>query len=230
LFLFCVTSPSANPELASIPPKGVSIMKNLKVLCLVSIVAVGLAGLLFKSHSPTRGQTSANPATASPTVGTKQSPHPSQAPEHVIYRQFFRHVRALKQRAAEMDTHGKNAQALREHYKKNIGLKDKDADLLDQIADECERETAKIDAKAQKIIDAVRRRFPDGRIASPDELPPPPPELKKLQLKRDMMVMRARHRLVTEVGAEGFQQIDQFIKVNFAPDVQPVAARSRRSR
>jgi hypothetical protein len=101
--------------------------------------------------------------------------------------------------------------------------------LLDEIAQECERETAKVDAKAQKIIDAVRRRFPDGRIAAPDELPPPPPELKKLQLKRDLIVMRARHRLVTELGTDGFQQIDRFIKVNFAPDVQPVAGRKRLS-
>ncbi len=148
----------------------------------------------------------------------------------MIYRQFFHHLVALKQRAAEVEGQGKSGKALREHYKKKIGLKDKDADLLDQIAQECDRETAKVDAQAQKLIDATRRRFPKGKLASIEELPPPPPELKKLQLKRDMIVMRARHRLVTELEGQGFQQIDEFIKLNFARDVQPAAVQPKQSR
>lgn len=126
-----------------------------------------------------------------------------------------------------MEAHGKNGKAFRAHYKDKIGLKDKEADLLDEIAAECERETAKVDAKAQRIIEATRRRFPNGQVASIEQLPPPPPELKKLQRQRDMMVMGARHRLVTELGAYGFQQIDDFIKLNFARDVQPVAVRPK---
>jgi hypothetical protein len=136
---------------------------------------------------------------------------------------------ALKERATEAESHGRSGKALREHYKTNVGLKDKDADLLDQIAEECERETAKVDAKAQKLIDNVRRQFPNGELASVDQLPPPPPELKKLQFKRDMIVMRARHRLVTELGAATFQQIDEYIKINFARDVQPVTPSPRQT-
>jgi len=199
-------------------------MKNAKTLTVVCLLALVIGGLGLKTFSPTRGETIAQqrPArnTVPTTTGTKQSPNPSQAPEHVIYRQFFHHLVALKQRAAEVEGQGKSGKALREHYKKKIGLKDKDADLLDQIAQECDRETAKVDAQAQKLIDATRRRFPKGKLASIEELPPPPPELKKLQLKRVMIVMRARHRLVTELEGQGFQQIDEFIKLNFARDVQ----------
>jgi hypothetical protein len=204
-------------------------MKNKKAFALLCVMVIMLGGLAFRSLTTTRGQTVAKqkqPDRTTPipaTGGTKQSPHPSQAPEHVIYREFFHHFVALKQRAAEEEGKGKSGKALREHYKKQIGLKDKDADLLDQIADECERETAKVDAKAQKIIDAARKKIPNGKVPSSDELPPPPPELKKLQLKRDMIVMRARHRLVTEMGVEGFQQIDDFLKLNFAKNVQPAA-------
>jgi hypothetical protein len=199
-------------------------MKKIKILAVFCVVALGVGGLAFKSSSPTRGQTPAakqSPATA--TIGTKQSPSPSQAPEHVVYRQFFRHLVALKERAAEMETHGNSGKALRAHYKDKIGLKDKEADLLDEIASECERETAKLDAKAQRIIDAARKRFPNGKVPSVEQLPASPPELRKLQRQRDMIVMRARHRLVTELGAYGFQQIDDFIKLNFARDVQPAA-------
>lgn len=205
-------------------------MKNKKTLAIVCLIAIGLGVAAFNSFWPNGSRTVARQRSTTPTSsgGTKESPHPSQAPEHVIYRQFFRHVVALKQRAADNESHGKNGKALRDHYKTKIGLKDKDAELLDQIAEECERETAKIDAKAQKIIDGVRRQFPNGNVPSTEQLPAPPPELKKLQLKRDMIVMRARHRLVTQLGSDGFRQIDGFIKINFAPEVQPVAA-SRQS-
>lgn len=204
-------------------------MKNKKTLAVVSLILITLGVSLFRGLSPTASQTVARAQSrvTTTTVGTKDAPHPSQAPEHIIYRQFFRHLVALKERAKELEPHGKSGKTLREHYKTKIGLKDKDADLLDQIAEECERETAKVDEKAQKIIDGVRRRFPNGQVESAEQLPPPPPELKKLQLKRDMIVMRARHRLVTELGARTFQQIDDYIKVNFAPDVRPVAAAPR---
>jgi hypothetical protein len=200
-------------------------MKNKKTFALLCFIALVLTGLAFKTFSPAGGRTVAHPrsATTAAPPGTKQSPNPSQAREHVVYRQFFRHLVALKDRGTEMESHGKSGKAFRQHYKTKIGLKDKDADLLDQIAEECERETAKVDAQAQKIIDAVRRKFPKGKVASAEQLPPPPPELKKLQLKRDMIVMRARHRLVTELGDQGFQQIDDFIKLNFARDVQRTA-------
>jgi hypothetical protein len=128
-----------------------------------------------------------------------------------------------------MESQGRNAKALREHYKDKIGLKDKEAVLLDEIAFESEREVEKIDKKAQKIIDALRNRYPNGLLATGEQLPPPPPELKKLQRQRDMIVMSARHRLVTELGAYGFQQIDDFIKLNFARDVQPTAARPKQA-
>lgn len=208
-------------------------MKNAKTFTLICLFALVVGGIGWKSLSPTLGKTVAQQRpshnTVLTTTGTRQSPNPSQAPEHVVYRQFFHHLVALRQRAAEIESKGKSGKALREHYKTKIGLKDKDADLLDQIAEECDRETAKVDAKAQKIIDRIRRQFPNGKLASPEELPPPPPELKDLQLKRDMIVMRARHRLVTELGAQGFQQIDEFIKLNFARDVQPAAVHPKQS-
>src|SRR5829696_1074754 len=182
-------------------------MKKTKTSAPLCVIALIVAGLVLNSHYPTRWRATAQESTTTNTIGTKQSPSPSQAPEHIVYRQFFRHLVALKQRAAETESQGKNGKAFRTYYKDKIGLKDKEASLLDEIATECERETAKVDAKAQRIIEAARARFPNGQIASSDQIPPPPPELKKLQRQRDMIVMRARHRLVTNLGAYGFQQI-----------------------
>src|SRR5438094_2729325 len=152
-------------------------MKNRKTLVLLCLIVISLTLFGLRTFSLTSSQSAARTRSTSTTTsaGTKESPHPSEAPEHIIYRQFFRHLVALKQRAAEIEGHGKSGKALREHYKTKVGLKDKDADLLDQIADECERETAKVDAQAQKIIDNARRRSPKGELVSAEQLPPPPP-------------------------------------------------------
>ena len=201
-------------------------MKKTKTSALLCVVALIVAGLALNNQLPIRGQATAQQSTTTNTVGTKQSPSPGQAREHIVYRQFFRHVVALKKRAAEMESQGKKGKALRTHYKDKIGLKDKEANLVDEIAAECERETAKVDEKAQRIIELARARVPNGQVSS-DQIPPPPPELKKLQRQRDMIVMRARHRLASELGAYEFQHVDDFIKLNFARDVQPAAVRPK---
>lgn len=85
----------------------------------------------------------------------------------------------------------------------------------------------KVDKKAQKIIDAARNKFPNGLVPAGQQLPPPPSELKTLQRQRDMIVMRGRHRLVTELGSYGFQQVDDFIKLKFTKDLNPAALRPK---
>lgn len=208
-------------------------MKRTKTSALLCIVALIVAGLALNNHLPIRGQATARQSTTKPTtntIGTKQSPSPSQAREHIVYRQFFRHVVGLKKQAAEMETQGKKGKAFRTHYKDKIGLKDREASLVDEIAAECERETGKVDEKAQRIIELTRARVSNGKVVSSDQIPPPPPELKQLQRQRDMIVMRARHRLITELGAYGFQQVDDFVKLKFARDVQPAAVRPKQLR
>lgn len=196
-----------------------------KALVLICAVALAVSAFTFNRQPSTQGQTASRQQSTANMIGTRQSPSPSQAPDHVVYRQFFRHLVALKERASEMEAQGRNGKALREHYKDKIGLRDKDADLLDKIAWESEREVEKIDKKAQKIIDDLRKKYPDGQVPAGAQLPPPPPELKTLQRQRDMAVMRARHRLMTELGEYGFQQIDDFLKLNFTKDLKPAALR-----
>lgn len=200
-----------------------------KALILICAVALAASAFTLNRHPSTLGRTASSRQSATDVVGTKKSPSPSQAPDHVVYRQFFRHLVALKERASQMESASRNGKALRDHYKNKIGLKDKDADLLDEIASESEREVQKIDRKAQKIIGGLRNKYPNGRVPEGEQLPPPPPELKTLQRQRDMAVMRGRHRLMTELGEYGFQQVDDFIKLRFAPDLRPAALRPKQA-
>lgn len=195
---------------------------NKKSVSLVLCVVVISAGTFAFS-----GNTPANlpkpTKQQSPTIttpATAQIPRSASAPEHVVYRQLFRHLVALKERAREIERQGKDGRALRSHYKDKAGLNDEQARILDGIAADCEREVAQMDAKAQKIIDAFKARFPGGKVPV-GEKPPPPPELHRMQQGRNMIIMHARERLRTALGAQGFQQLDDFVKLNVAPKVKP---------
>lgn len=197
-----------------------------KVLTLLCVAALSAGALAFNLNPPTRGQAQTDqqspPAT---TVGTEESPRPSRAPEHVIYRQFFRHLMALKERADEVEAQGRSGKALRSHYKDKVKLSDRQSRLLDEIAADCDREVAEMDARAKRIIDDAHARFPNGVVPAGQRVPPPPPELKQMQRQRDSAVMRARHKLRAALGEEGFRQVDDFLKLNFAPNVQPAQLR-----
>lgn len=155
--------------------------------------------------------------------GSRQDPLPANAPEHVVYRQFFRHLIALKKQAKDNELKTKKLSKLRAHYKDKIGLKNDKAHILDNIAEEYVKEMAQTDAKAKKIIDEAHSRFPDGKIPRGQQLPPPPKELEKLQRDRDMSVLKARQKLKNKLGDYDFQLIDDYIKINFARQIKPTA-------
>lgn len=205
-------------------------MRKKKILAFLCVAAVCTAALTFNNASPSRGQApaaiQAQPAAA---LGTKESPSPSNAPEHVIYGQFFRHAKAIRERAKEVERQGRSGKALRSHYKEKIGLKDEHSRVLDKITDEYEAEVGRLDAQAKKLIDAAHARFPNGVVPPGATLPPPPPELKTLQRERDMTAMKARHKLRAVLGEHGFRQIDDYIKLNFARGVRPAQPVARQA-
>ena len=194
-------------------------MKNLIVISLLIVIGVSTVGFALTTWQSTTK--SDKPESQYHESEAAQSPLPARAPEHIVYRQFFRHLLALKERATELERQGKNGNGLRSHYKDKIKLKDKDARALDQIASDCEREIAQIDARAKAIIQSARARFPNGKLPPGQQLPPPPPELKRMQLQRNVLIMQARERLRTAIGRDEFQKINDYIKLNFAPNVQP---------
>lgn len=199
--------------------------KAISVLCIVLALCATIAFTSFPLANNTATANKDVPAGA--PLGTRESPNPASAPEHVIYRQFFRHIAALKSRAKEVEREGRSGKKLRAHYKDKMGLSDQHARLLDQIAADTEREVAVLDAKAKKIIDELYARYPKGVVPSGEQLPPPPAELQKLQRERDYSTLRARHRLQTMLGEHGFRQADEFLKLNFAPNVRPATLKPR---
>jgi hypothetical protein len=195
-----------------------------KILVVFCVIAVFSGIFALMSNKPVVGQPPVNDnSQPGGERGSRQDPLPANAPEHIVYGQFFRHLISLKDQAKKNELKSKKKSKLRTHYKDKIGLKDDKAEILDNIAAESVREMAQTDEKAKKIIDEAYSLFPDGKIPQGQQLPPPPKELKKLQHDRDMSILKARQKLRKKLGDYDFQLIDDYIKINFARQIKSSA-------
>jgi type IV secretory pathway VirB10-like protein len=139
-------------------------------------------------------------------------PKDQSVPEYVVYGQMFRHIKELKKKADEEDRQGKDGAHFRTLYKRAAKLEDHQAATLDQLADEVDREVEKLNRRAKKIIDEIRGRHPEGKLAQGELPPEPPAELKMLSDERRNLILHARERLRASFGEEAFQQFDGFVQ------------------
>jgi len=138
-----------------------------------------------------------------------------------VYWQFFRHLLALRDRASALERAGGIGAGLRSYYKDKAKLTDQQALALDQIASTCAQEVAVLDAQAKVIIDAFRTKVLAKNSLTGGTLPPLPPELRRMQQQRNMIIMRYRELLRTTLGQQGFKQLDDFIKIDAERNARP---------
>ncbi len=199
-------------------------MSKKRMFAALTFTAMSVGIFAIMTHPTTNGQTSAENQPSS-TAGTLESPRPGRAPEHVVYRLFFHHLIALKDRAAEIERVGGNGSGLRAYYKNKANLNTEQGLALDQIAADCERDVAELDAKAKAIITAFRARALAKNSVTGATLPALPTELKTMQQQRDTIILRARQKLRTALGEEAFRQLDDFIKVDAERNARPAELR-----
>ena len=180
------------------------------------LVLLALTGSVFALTQ--QSQPAVTPQ-AAPQNGRQAKEAGKRIPEHVAYRQLFRHVVFLKQRAQEVERRGEDARSLRAFYQQRAGIDDRQAALLERIAAESEREVAQQDARARAVIDDFRADFPGGQIPQGQRLPPPPAELKALQEERNNLILRARERLRAALGEQEFARFDDYVQNSVAPGV-----------
>jgi len=122
------------------------------LLCLAA-VAAGI-GIFFSVRTQGRGASA-----ATSTLTTQQA---KSLPEHVPYMFLFEHHSFNLRKASELERQGKDATFLRSMFKSQVGMSDAESAIFDQVAQDCERELAQQDAKAQVILLAFKAKFPGG--------------------------------------------------------------------
>jgi hypothetical protein len=138
---------------------------------------------------------------------------------------LFHHLVFLKQKADEIERQGKGKSALLSRFQEDAKLTPAQFQQLYLIAADCEQKVAEQDTKAKAIIDAMRARYPDGKIPEGETPPPVPPELLAMQQERDAIVLRARGQLQQALGVKAFASFDTFVQSRVAADVKPALPR-----
>jgi len=147
-----------------------------------------------------------------------------RVPQEVVYGILFRQITAMKRAAVRLERQGRNGSSLRNHVKKEARLKDEQARAVDRIALETEQEIAHTDKQATKIINAIRVRYPKGRLNDGESLPLPPPELHTLNEQRKNIILQARERLRAALGEAEFKRFDDFTKEKTARKIKKLGA------
>lgn len=161
-------------------------------------------------------------AKASPPHGSASLQGSAEIPEHVMYGLLFREIEAFKKKAGEIERQGQDARVLRQHHKDKEQLDDYKLSVLEQVAADSQREIAKLDKKAQAIIDAERARHAFGRLRRGEALPPPPKELTKLEQQRTEVILRARDQIRGAFGEVEFERFSDRLKKDAADRIKPL--------
>jgi hypothetical protein len=213
--------------------------RTIIILCLLAVASTSVA---FSSSAhwktnPFASGSSAEarmPASLKPTSNNStmqfqpgqpnntSAPQNTQIPEFVIYRQMFRHIAFLKDKADEKEHRGEDGSSLRFYYKRQAQLDDRKAQALDQIASECNAAVEKLDKKAKKITDDFRAQHPGGKLAQGELPPAPPAELKSLWEARTNTILQAKEHLKVAFGEQDFQRFQDYLKRGITPNIKPV--------
>src|SRR5260370_33590454 len=147
-----------------------------------------------------------------PQNNKASNPQASVVPEFVPYMLLFDHHNYNLQKAAELEQQGKDGTRFRLMLKQRAGLSDDQALIFDRVTSDCEQELALQDAKASVVIADFRARFPAGKLPEGVTLPPPPPELTKMQEERNAIILRSRDRLQAAFREQDFTRFDSLVQ------------------
>lgn len=168
----------------------------------------------------------------SPTPVEKFYSTTRQMPDEVMYFVLFHEIKALKERDAEFHAKGENTNFRETYYKSTLGLSPDKFAKIDSVYADYFTRLAPVDARAKKIIDEYRAKYPKGELKSVEaktirdpgfEKPGPvPPELNDLQKTRDQLGLDARDKLRQALGQDDFAQLEKNMRDHAAKVLRPV--------
>lgn len=131
------------------------------------------------------------------------------------YGILFRRLAGTQSGNQESSAAAKTAES---HYadllQHQVHLSDEQTRALKEVAVECQRQVADVDARAKTMIAAFRAqstRPTDANDEQSTTRPAPPPGLAALEKERNSIIMQSREKLRTELGEEVFQRFEQYL-------------------
>src|SRR5262245_61064221 len=194
----------------------------MKRLLLVLFVVALLASVWVISSWRDKGMTLAQ-TQSRPEF--KPQEYTMAPPAHAVYGLLFKQIIVINQKVAADKASGQSPtafQSMRQSFKRHLNLTDAQDIILDDIANECEREVGLIDQQAMVIIQAYWAKYPPGISYTKENRPKRPKELEELQDKRDEIILKYRDRLRQQLGDKEFEKFESSLYRNFGAKITTV--------
>ena len=149
---------------------------------------------------------------------TKNSEDTADVPDEIVYFILFNHLVGLKSQSEKLDAKGETLNYFK-LYEDQAKLDNSQSQFLFQTAQDCIDATRQVDRQAKEIITKARAKFPKGEVQSPEDIPPPPKELRELQQQKDDIVIHFRDVLKDGLRTDKFNEFNRFARQRIAPNV-----------
>lgn len=140
-------------------------------------------------------------------------------PDHIIYFVLFNHLVGLQEQAQRVAADGGSLDYYK-LYEEQARLDGNQSRLLFETANDCIVAVRQVDERAKSVIAAARSAFKNGKVSSPNDIPPPPLELQNLQQERNQTIIQFRDRLNNSFGSEKFNEFDTFARAKIIPNLE----------
>jgi hypothetical protein len=171
------------------------------------LVSLALACSLSFAPTPTRVAARQQGRAEDPSAQKDDS-----LPLFVRYGILFRRLAGSQSGGQDSGTPGtSNESRYAALLQREVPLSVEQTRELLEVAGECQRQVAEVDARAKAIIETFRSQNPPASQSAPGERPPPPPELAQLQQERNSVILRAREKLRAAFGEETFRRFDSYV-------------------
>lgn len=180
--------------------------------------AVGLAAAVLTRPSAARATPTSTPLTTqAPTVPNEPN-NLIGPPETVLYALFFSQADGLIKQAARLKRSGAHPALLsflQDYYVQQAGLTQAENDEVFQAASSYTAANAPVESEAKGIISRFRAAYRAYSISQGPAPGDPRPRLRQLDLERDGNLMAARQQLESELGPNGFYQLEVYVHETF---------------
>ena len=203
---------------------------RIACLAIMAVGAISVAGqfrfaypsisqILFSSEPTSQKAWLADgPDSKRPAILQKTEEQNEEVPDKIVFFILFNHLVGLKEQAEKAAEKGESLNYLG-MYEEQANLNNAQSQFLFQTAQDCMDAIKPINDEAKEIITKAQANFPKGEVKSPEDLPPPPQELKELQQRKDDVVLRFRDVLKDGLGTQKFGEFNDFARQKIAPQV-----------
>jgi hypothetical protein len=181
------------------------------LLPLFSLLCCGIPELTY-GQSPGQSR-----LPAAPQASQQQ---PSQAiPESYLYRHFLAHLKHLEDKARNPNAKP-GEEKLNLHYRQQLQLSEGEYQILLKTANDFDKEMSLHLARRKQTIDRLHAQGPPRQLASRDQIPSLPDEVKQLQREYDDLLAKYAARVKRELSPAKNSQMTAFLNRELGPQMK----------